>query len=186
MKKFLGLAVATATLVMSFSAYAGDYQAKAKALAAEKIQAWVNNPEIIDAIKAQNTKHASLSQSDIDALDKKWRAGDNALIGGILQNDLSKFLKDIHQKGAGLYTEIFIMDNKGLNVGQSDKTSDYWQGDEAKWKETYLKGAGAIHISDVEKDESSQTYQLQISLPIVDGEQVIGAATIGVNAEMLE
>ena len=38
-----------------------------------------------------------------------------------------------------------MKDNKGLNVGQSDVTSDYWQGDEAKWKKSYKMGAGAVH-----------------------------------------
>jgi uncharacterized phage infection (PIP) family protein YhgE len=38
-----------------------------------------------------------------------------------------------------------VKDNKGLNVGQSDVTSDYWQGDEAKWKKSYKMGAGAVH-----------------------------------------
>jgi hypothetical protein len=42
-----------------------------------------------------------------------------------------------------------------MNVGQSDVRSDCWQGDEAKWQQTYLKGADAIHIGEVEFDESS-------------------------------
>jgi hypothetical protein len=43
-----------------------------------------------------------------------------------------------------------------------------------------------MHLSDVEEDESSQTFQMQISIPVVDGGTVIGAVTVGVNAEMLE
>jgi hypothetical protein len=84
-------------------------------------------------------------------------------------------------------TEIFVMDNKGLNVGQSDITSDYWQGDEAKWQKTYSVGASAIHISDVAKDESTQSFQSQLSLPVVDpaNNQVIGAVTIGINVEQI-
>ncbi|MEM8755288.1 MAG: hypothetical protein AAGF90_20180, partial [Pseudomonadota bacterium] len=75
---------------------------------------------------------------------------------------------------------------KGLNVGQSAKTSDYWQGDEAKWRETYLVGPDAIHVSDVEEDESTQTFQIQVSLPIVDGGAPIGAVTVGVDVEHLQ
>jgi hypothetical protein len=84
-----------------------------------------------------------------------------------------------------MYTEIFVMDNKGLNVGQSDVTSDYWQGDEAKWQKTYQVGPDAIHVSDVEQDESSQVFQAQVSVPVVDGGQVIGAVTVGVNVDAL-
>ena len=79
------------------------------------------------------------------------------------------------------------MDGKGLNVGQSDVTSDYWQGDEDKWQKTFLAGAGAVHVSEVEFDESSQTYQSQFSMPIVDPatSTVIGAVTVGVDVTMV-
>lgn len=39
----------------------------------------------------------------------------------------------------------------------------------------------------MEKDESTQTYQSQLSLPVVDpaSNQVIGAITLGINVERL-
>ena len=79
------------------------------------------------------------------------------------------------------------MDNKGLNVGQSDVTSDYWQGDEAKWKKTFLVGPNAVFIDKVEEDESTQQFQSQVSLSIVDPATniVIGAITIGIDVEVL-
>ena len=79
------------------------------------------------------------------------------------------------------------MDNKGLNVGQSDVTSDYWQGDEAKWKKTFLVGPDAVFIDKVEEDESTQQFQSQVSLSIVDPttKNVIGAVTIGIDVEVL-
>jgi hypothetical protein len=49
-------------------------------------------------------------------------------------------------------------------------TSDMWQGDEEKFTETYSIGPGAVHFSEVELDESTQRYQAQISLTIVDPE----------------
>ena len=86
-----------------------------------------------------------------------------------------------------MFTEIFAMDDKGLNVAQSDVTSDYWQGDEDKWQQTYLVGAGAVHISEVELDDSTQTYQSQVSVTVVDPETnaPIGAITFGINVDAL-
>ena len=80
------------------------------------------------------------------------------------------------------------MDNRGLNVATAGLTSDYWQGDEAKFTETFGKGAGAMQIGEVEFDESSQTYSVQVSLTIVDAKTAtpIGAMTIALNAEALE
>lgn len=180
------LLVGFSTCLVASMANAGAYDEAAQAVIDDKIKAWLNSDVVIDAVKAQNEAHKDLSQVDIDDLDKKWRAGDGALVDGVLGNALSEYLQGIKLEGEGLYTEIFVMDNKGLNVGQSDKTSDYWQGDEAKWQETYSVGVDAVHLSDVEEDESSQTFQMQISLTVVDGGEAIGAVTVGVNAELLE
>jgi hypothetical protein len=155
------------------------------------VKEWLADPAIINAIKAQNTTSTALTQAEIDALDKQWRSEvsstDKAMINAVLNNALSGYLQGKLAASNGLYTEIFVMDNKGLNVGQSNITSDYWQGDEAKWQDTFMQGASSIHISEVEEDESTQTYQSQLSLPVVDpsSQAVIGAITIGINVDAL-
>lgn len=184
-KLFLIMTVFVAAGVVSNPAFAVD-EAKIKAIYEEKVKSWLLSPTVLDAIKAQNAKHTELAQSDIDELDKKWRAEDSAIVDPVLNNDLSTYLQGIVGEAEGFYGEIFVMDNKGLNVGQSAKTSDYWQGDEAKFQETYGKGDGAMHIGDVEFDESSQTYQFQLSVTISDNGAPVGAATIGIDAEAVE
>jgi hypothetical protein len=183
-KKYL-LAIAALILVIPGQAFAVD-QAAAEKIIKEKISVWLNSPEVINAIKMQNEKNAALTDAEITALDEKWKAGDATLLDSVLKNALSAYLKDIVAKGGGLYTEIFVMDSKGLNVGQSDKTSDYWQGDEPKWQKTYKIGANAIDISEVELDESTQTYQVQISTTVTDGGAAIGAVTVGLDAEQVK
>jgi glycerol-3-phosphate dehydrogenase len=171
---------------------ANDSEPAIRALIDSDIKAWASSSEVVSAINAQNAKNAGLDQAAIDSLDKKWRAETKAdskpMIDGVLANSLSVYLKGVKENGAGKYSEIFVMDNKGLNVGQSDVTSDYWQGDEGKWKKTYLVGPDAIMIGEVEFDDSSQTYQSQVNLSVVDpaSNKVIGAVTIGVNVENLE
>ncbi len=159
--------------------------------ASRTVKGWISSPTVIDAIKAQNDKHADLSQDEIDKLDKQWRAetgaSDRPLIGVVLANALSKFLAEAKTGTQGLVTEVFVMDNKGLNVGQSDVTSDYCQGDESMWKNTFLGGPDAMFIDEIEKDESTQTFQSQLSMSIVDPAtgKVIGAITVGVNVDAL-
>lgn len=103
-----------------------------------------------------------------------------------MQNEVSKVLKTVLQSSQGLYSEIFGMDNRGLNVGQSGPTSDYWQGDEDKWQKTFLVGPDAVHISKIEYDESSKEFDFQLSFSIVDGSDIIGAVTFGVNWNVLK
>ena len=192
-KSLTGLfALLTSLSLLAGSAIAaGPHEEPITEYAKTQVPAWLNNAMVIDAVKAQNAKNATLSQDQIDKLDKDWRAqtsgGDQPLIKGILSNKLSGYLKKVKADSKGLITEIFVMDNKGLNVGQSDMTSDYWQGDEAKWQKTYKGGPDAIHIGDVEQDESTQRFQSQLSLPVVDSasKEVIGAVTIGIDVESL-
>ena len=185
------LAAGFAAALTTSPAIANEFEPALQELATTTVAEMVTNPIIVEAIKAQNAKNAGLSQGDIDALDKKWRAEVGAsstpTIDPVLNSAVADFLREQAEASEGVFTEIFVMDNHGLNVAASDTTSDYWQGDEAKWQKTYGAGAGAVLIGDVELDESTQSYQSQISVSIVDpatGEP-IGAATFGVSVEML-
>lgn len=188
-KRFLS---AAAVLALSVSvAQANEFGPALRDFADSQVRGWLSDPTVIQAIKSQNGETAALSEDQIIALDKQWRAetaaGSRPMIDGVLGNALSGYLQQKKEGAEGLVTEIFVMDAKGLNVGQSDVTSDYWQGDEAKWKETFLVGPSSVHVSDVEMDESTQTFQSQVSLPVVDpaNGEVIGAVTVGVNVELL-
>lgn len=193
MKRMLNIAAGT-ILAVSFAgsaAVADEFQDAAKAYVTEKVMPWLESDEVVAAIKAQNEKNAGLAQGDIDALDKQWRAEVDAssrpLIDSVISNALSAFLKSKKDEASGLVTEMFVMDNRGLNVGQSDVTSDYWQGDEGKWKKTYMNGPDTVFVDEVEKDESTQALQTQVSVTIKDPAdgKAIGAITVGVNVEQL-
>ena len=192
MKKFLITAAALAAFAATAPAMANDYNDALSALANDKVRAIAANPVVIAAVRAQNEKHAGLTQDQIDAMDQAWRAevgaADTPTITPVLEHEASQELATARDESEGLFTEIFVMDDKGLNVAASDVTSDYWQGDEAKWQETYAKGADAVHLSEVELDESTQSYQSQVSVAVVDPESgaAIGAVTFGVNVEFLE
>ncbi len=187
-----GLVGGVALSLFATAALASDaHVAPMTEYANSTVKQWISNDVVIQAVKAQNAKHAGLSQADIDKMDQDWRAqtdaGSKPMIDAVLGNALSAYLVDQKNSAQGLVTEVFVMDNRGLNVGQSDVTSDYWQGDEAKWQKTYSAGAGAVFIDEVEMDESTQTFQSQLSMSIVDpaSGDVIGAITIGINVDAL-
>ena len=155
------------------------------------LRPWLNDEIIITTIKAQNEKVADMSEEDIVVLDKEWReqisSDAKPFIDEVLDRPLSKFLAAKQSESAGLISELFVMDAKGMNVGQSSLTSDYWQGDEAKWQKTYLEGADAIFIDSAEVDGSTGALQSQASIAISDpaSGEVIGAITIGFNLDAL-
>ena len=183
---FLGLAGLATT-----AAAGPDHVGPITQLVNDSLRAEVTTPGVIAALQARDAQNAGVDQSRIDALDSQWRqevkAGGGPLMDATLGTPASGELRAMQAKHGGLVTEVFVMDNLGLNVAQSDPTSDYWQGDEAKWQKTYPVGAGSVFVDDVEFDESSQALQAQVSFAIADPAtgQAIGAATVGINVDML-
>ena len=78
------------------------------------------------------------------------------------------------------------MDNQGATLAMTDKTSDYWQGDEAKFKKVYKDGEGTVFVDEVKFDESTQASLVQVSVPVKDGDKVIGVITIGIDVAKIE
>ncbi|RYG61333.1 MAG: hypothetical protein EON60_03980 [Alphaproteobacteria bacterium] len=142
-------------------------------------------PSIIEAIKAQNTAHASLDAAGIKKLDDQWKSevtsASKPLINKVLGNPVSTELKKIQQSSGGKYIEIFVTDNKGLNVGQTGLTSDYWQGDEAKFTKVFP--TPGTHSEAPEFDESAQAFVGEVDGTILDAGKAIGTYTVKVNAE---
>jgi hypothetical protein len=184
------LLLGLAPLEAGFAA-APDHATRIEAMVAGGLRAEIASPVVIEALKARNAANAGVDQAAIDALDVKWRAeveaGGGPMVAETLASPTSEALRKIQAAHAGLLTELFVMDNLGLVVGESDPTSDYWQGDEAKWSRTYPVGPDALFVDEVEFDDSTQTMQAQASFTIADPATgaAIGAVTVGFNVDML-
>ena len=85
----------------------------------------------------------------------------------------------------GVITEIFVMDDKGLNVAQTDPTGDFMQGDEAKWQKTFGVGANASLIGEVEEDGGLNISQVSLTIARNNG-YTLGAVTVGINVDALK
>ncbi|OYU37434.1 MAG: hypothetical protein CFE33_20860 [Pseudorhodobacter sp. PARRP1] len=153
-----------------------------------EVRAWLADPTILSAVRVANVEHAQLTQSDVTALDAKWQAevgAKSGLVSNVMDSAPAGLLRERVAASGGKVTEIIVMDRLGLNVAISSVTSDYWQGDEDKFMKTFATGNAAGFLSEVELDESTQSYQAQFSFILNDpanGES-IGAVTVGLNAE---
>ncbi|HYE52613.1 MAG TPA: hypothetical protein VEB20_23665 [Azospirillaceae bacterium] len=157
-----------------------------------QIRPWLANPALVAAIKEQNRRTAGLSQAEIDAMDRAWASEigqkEQPTIRAVASSPASALMRDKLLLAKGLFTEIIVMDARGLNVAVTDATSDYWQGDEAKWQKTFAAGAEAVHVDELRRDESTHLAQRQVSLTVVDPADgaPIGAITVAVNADRME
>ena len=181
---FKSLAVGMLALVIGSLAHAEKAPDSVIRLAS-MLKSWGENPTLVSAVKKQNAKSQTLEQ--IKQADDKWRgtSGVDGFMKTLMENDAAKELA-LLEASKPYFFELFLMDDKGANVAMTNKTSDYWQGDEAKFTESFKDGSGGVHIGDVEFDESAQAYLVQVSVPVMDGGSAIGALTIGINIDTLE
>lgn len=157
----------------------------------EKIKKWAEAPQIVEAVKQANRK-ADRSLKEIARLDQRWiqTKGVDDWIRGYLDNSCARFLKSLQNSAENktqMFPEIFVMDRQGCLVCATNKTTDFYQGDENKFLKTFRHGKGAVFIDKPDFDESTRTYSVQVSVPVMDPEthQAIGAMTADVNLDVV-
>ncbi|MEW6602582.1 MAG: hypothetical protein AB1499_16535, partial [Nitrospirota bacterium] len=132
MKKVIVLAAA-GVLLLGTIGFAGEKAPqKVYDLANKDLVKHADADIIKKSVKTENAKGKTLDQ--IKEMDKKWMAtaGIDDFMKGMMESECGKYIQKI-QKSAPYYSEIFLTDNQGANVCMTDKTSDYWQGDEPKF-----------------------------------------------------
>lgn len=186
MKKLVVVALVCMVVAAAGPAFAGEKApARVADLTKAKLAGYATDPVIVNSVRAENEKGKSLSS--IKAMDEKWiaTAGIADYMRALMENDCGRRIRSL-QDSMPFIAEIFVMDNQGANVCMTDKTSDYWQGDEAKFKNSYNNGQGGIFIGEVEFDESTQAYVSQVSVPVIYEGNAIGAITFSIDVDKFE
>ena len=166
-------------------------QKSVRQLVSSEINLWLTNPVIIEALRSKNRTTGRYTEQQIKALESKWQdefvSGQYDLIAEVLDRPVSRYLKRVKLNGLGMYHEILLMDGVGLLAGVSETNDDYWQGDESKWLETYRGDKGTLHIGELNFDESTMEWEIEVSLPVFDPEKQkpLGAITIGLDPSAL-
>lgn len=158
---------------------------KTKAFIKAKLLPQCSNPVLVAEAAAQDAKKVSLAE--IKRIDAEWIAAEDELpihkekTSNVCAKEIAKFAA-----ATPAVIEAFAMDDQGANVGQNALTSDYWQGDEPKWENSFNQGKGGLDVGKAEFDKSANAQLQQVSLPLVgpDG-KVVGAITFGVVVDKL-
>lgn len=153
-----------------------------KALGAEarRLEKCASDATLLTAAKAQSARRTPLAE--IMKIDAEWQGGrtlKETTTGGCA--DRLRTLVREHD----YYVEAFVSDSRGALVCANGVTTDYYQGDEAKWARAYDEGRGAVFIDRPRFDDSAKAILGFISLPMRDGNEVVGVITVGVIAEKL-
>ena len=152
------------------------------ALVHSKVEQLAVDPVLVEAVRSQNAKKVTLDE--IKRLDEQWRAtpGTESYMTALMESACGAKLRS-DQAEQSYYSEMFLVDNQGANVCMTDKTSDYWQGDESKFTRSFTGGKGQVFIDDVKFDDSTQTYVVQASVPVVDADEAIGVLVVSIDVD---
>jgi hypothetical protein len=128
-------------------------------------------------VRRANQKNRDLSDSAINRLDERWQRteGIDDFIKPFITNDTALFLVAFQDEN-DVFSEIFVTDKKGLIIGETNKTSDYFQADEEWWVQTFNEGKGKEFYGEIEYDESSRSEAIPVYVPVLDpdSKEVIG------------
>ncbi len=137
----------------------------------KKLQAFSVGKVIQEQLDVANRGMSSLEPASIrrqlETLDRQWSeaADTDALIQSRLNNEIAQELQQFHQTFPN-HVETFITDRNGALMGSTNRTSDYYQADEAWWQTAWNQGKGAIYIGQPEYDDSSRTFAINIAVPV--------------------
>ncbi len=150
----------------------------------KEIKSIAAKPEVIEAVRASNARQ--LAKDQVIALDEKWiklkgRLPEadqikNSKVSALLSSEMNK---------QSYFKEAILTGNQGETVAMNIVTTDYWQGDEEKFTAIFDTNLPSrkpdSHISRARWDDSTKAMIAQVSVPVYDGDYMIGTLTVGVD-----
>jgi methyl-accepting chemotaxis protein len=143
---------------------------------ADMLTVLANNEVLRTAIAQHVEAYDDSSVSSVQAMildrDLKWReadaAGDDSdpLVQSVLSSPASAELLKFREEFP-THAELFITDAYGATIAATNRTTDYYQADEAWWQAAWNQGEGALYIADeVNYDESAGVYSIDMAVDI--------------------
>lgn len=144
------------------------------------VKGWAADPVVVKAVEGQNAK------GPIAGMDNaKWKTvrRSDDLVKGFQTCEAGKFLKAKADASSDAYPEAFLSAAQGEKVAFIEKTTSYIHKGSAKFDVPF---SGKVWQGQPEFDESSQTHQIQVGVPVVSGGKSIGVLVVGINLTKLE
>lgn len=181
MKKALFTLLALAAFITP-TLRAEDLDAATQAKVTAKIEAiktWAADAAIVKAVKAQNEK---LPAEFTDMNQDKWKAAGilDPLVRSLTKNEAAAALKAKKSDSVG---EAFLSAADGTKVAFLTKPSNWSHKGKAKHD---VPMTGKTWQGAVEVDESTGLRQIQVSVPVLDGDKAIGSLCVGLDLTKLK
>lgn len=129
---------------------------------------------------------------DLHALDEKWSTLSPYSAQVLaLQENASAALMRSYINLLSLHGEGMLVGLNGGLAAATNKTTDFWQGDEAQFFQAIKLPAGEAYIGAAQPDQSSHTILVKISVPVFeptssDSSRPVGVLIIGLDAFVVD
>jgi hypothetical protein len=147
----------------------------------EVIKAWAADPVVLKAVAAQNEK------GPMDGIDNaKWKTmrRSDAVVKEFQASPAGQYLTQKIKESNGSYIEAFLSAAQGEKVAFFEKTTSYIHKGQPKFEVPF--GTGKPWQGKPEFDESTQSHQIQIAVPVLAGGKPVGVLVVGLNLGKLE
>jgi hypothetical protein len=175
----LTLALLLQTTFLAHSADALDPKLQARIDAEIKtIQTWAQDPAIVSAVKAHNTRPAP----ELAAMTQdKWHRLPilDPVVRGFSKNPAAEALKRTKTDATA---EAFLSGADGVKVAFLSKPTNWSHQGKPKHD---VPMTGKVWQGPVELDESTGLRQIQVAVPVLDGTKPIGSLVVGLKLSVL-
>lgn len=138
---------------------------------ADRLHVFALNKALQDSVELANTEYtvdSAAIPAQLLLLDKQWIAATSdaepliqARLTSVAASELREYIDAFPNN-----VELFVTDRYGATVGATNRTTDFYQADEAWWQAAYNDGRGAMFIDQPEYDHSSKTLAVDIAVPV--------------------
>ncbi len=149
------------------------------------VREWAADPIVVQAVREANAN--ARSRDEIDAINRDWEesTGVTPFMRTLIDHPAARRLKELRTSSPEIQ-EAFLTDALGANVAITNKTSDFYQGDEVQYAEAFNQGKGGVHIGELSLDESIHSYSIHVGVPVLDQGKPVGVLLAAVNVEKLK
>jgi hypothetical protein len=146
--------------------------------AVTQAKAWAADPTVVAAVKAANATPTDEAKA---MTQEKWKSLPvlDTFVRSFTKNEAGSKLKTFKTDAV---TEAFLSSADGKKVAFLNKPSNWSHAGKAKHDKPM---AGESWIGEVEVDESTGQQQIQVSVPVLDGDKAIGSFCVGFSVSKL-
>ena len=129
---------------------------------------------IVDAVKASDRQYLGAGEEAVAAriqkIEGQWDTPSaDSLVKDMLSSRASRWLQQQRSLNRRLL-KIIVSDENGASVAATGKPVHYAEADQQQWQAVYAGGKGAVNVTEVRYDASTQSDYVDIAVPVLEEE----------------